>query len=149
MRRMKKNGGFTLIELVVVITILGILAAIIVPQFSSATTEARGSTVAEQLQSMNGQIMIYYAKNGNAYPAFATEGWGALGDSTSLIGGHYIGKAPKTPAWTSGDATSISVVTGAVRGSATTAWVWNSTQQQLFASYYNEDTGKVTTTATD
>ncbi len=145
----RTRSAFTLVEILIVVVILGILAAIVVPQFTGAATQARGSALAEQLQSLNGQITIYYARNGNAYPSFATEGWGTLADTTSLIGGHYIGKAPRNPAWVNGDATSVSVVTGAVRGSATTAWVWNSTQQQLFASFYDEDTQKVTTTATD
>ncbi len=140
--------AFTLVEILIVVVILGILAAIVIPQFSSATTQARASTLAEQLQSLNGQIAIYQARN-RTFPDFTAEGWGALGDATSMIGGGYMGKAPRNPAWTTGDATTISVVNGNVRGSAATAWVFNTDQQQLFASYYNEDTNTVTQTATD
>ncbi len=45
MKNLKKQAGFTLIELVVVIVILGILAATAAPKFIDLTGDARGSTV--------------------------------------------------------------------------------------------------------
>jgi prepilin-type N-terminal cleavage/methylation domain-containing protein len=141
--------AFTLVEIMIVVVVLGILAAIIIPQFSGATTQAAEGNLATQLDILNNQISIYAARRGNSYPDFATDGWGTAGNPSSMIGGTYIKKSPKNPAWTGGDAASISVVTGAVRGSATTAWVWNSTDKTLYASYYNENTRKVTQTATD
>jgi prepilin-type N-terminal cleavage/methylation domain-containing protein len=41
---MRKNKGFTLVEILIVVVILGILAAIVIPQFSEASTR-HGSTV--------------------------------------------------------------------------------------------------------
>ena len=52
MKSMPKQGGFTLIELVVVITILGILAAFAVPRFASLEVEARSAAT----QSLAGSV---------------------------------------------------------------------------------------------
>ncbi len=147
--RRQAASAFTLVEILIVVVILGILAAIIVPQFSSATTQAREGNLATQLDSLNSQIAIYAARNGNVFPDFAAEGWGATNDPTSMLGGTYINKPPQNPAWTSGDPTTISVVAGLVRGSATTAWVWNTSDRTLYASFYDENTQKVTTNPLD
>jgi len=50
--KMKKQKGFTLIELVVVIALLGILAAFAIPRFASLETEARSATT----QGLSGSV---------------------------------------------------------------------------------------------
>ena len=45
---MRKNKGFTLVEILIVVVILGILAAIVIPQFSDASTQSKVSSAANQ-----------------------------------------------------------------------------------------------------
>ncbi|MDX9910755.1 MAG: prepilin-type N-terminal cleavage/methylation domain-containing protein [Phycisphaerales bacterium] len=63
----KKASGFTLVEILIVVVILGILAAIVVPQFTTAADEARGGNVATQVSTLQQQIELYRAREG-AYP---------------------------------------------------------------------------------
>lgn len=59
---MKRNGGFTLVELVVVIVILGILAGIAAPKFFEVKGEARNSEMKALASSINKSIEMVSAK---------------------------------------------------------------------------------------
>lgn len=67
------QAGFTLIELVVVIVILGILAATALPKVSSMSTEARGGVMQGVAGAVNSAAVMAYAKSAAtgtaAYPA--------------------------------------------------------------------------------
>ena len=56
---MKAKSGFTLVEILIVVVILGILAAIVIPQFTEASTEAKTSSLVSDLQSVRSQIQLY------------------------------------------------------------------------------------------
>jgi general secretion pathway protein G len=64
----QKLFGFTLVELMVVVIILGILAAVVVPQFSNHTDEARLATLDANLTEMRNAIELYYHQHGGTYP---------------------------------------------------------------------------------
>ncbi|MGC8722242.1 MAG: type II secretion system protein, partial [Caldisericaceae bacterium] len=67
---MKKNRkGFTLVELVIVIAILGILALYAVPKYQGLVEEARSSQAQAQVGTVRSALGIYYAKNHGVYPA--------------------------------------------------------------------------------
>jgi len=73
LHRSKSESGFTLIELVIVIVILGILAAVAIPKYEDMRENARVATMRGQLGSMRSAIAIQYARNAlNGGAAFPT-----------------------------------------------------------------------------
>ena len=56
---MRAKKGFTLVEILIVVVILGILAAIVIPQFTEASTEAKTSSLVSDLQTVRAQIQMY------------------------------------------------------------------------------------------
>lgn len=62
MNSFRKSGGFTLVELVIVIVILGILSAVAVPKYVDMQTEAREAAIRGALGNMRSAISIQYAK---------------------------------------------------------------------------------------
>ena len=69
--------GFTLVEILIVVVILGILAAIVIPQFSSASQAAKASSMSTQLQSIRSQLELYQLQHLGAYPTAGADGTGA------------------------------------------------------------------------
>lgn len=69
---MRARKGFTLIELVVVIAILGILAGIAIPRFMDSIETARGAKLLADLRSIESAGTVYYTKNGK-YPLVTTD----------------------------------------------------------------------------
>src|SRR3990172_4093252 len=68
----KKRSGFTLIEMLIVIIILGILAMVIVPQITVSTEDAKVSTAKQNLATLRSAIGLYYAQHNNTYPNLST-----------------------------------------------------------------------------
>ncbi|MBP7835965.1 MAG: prepilin-type N-terminal cleavage/methylation domain-containing protein [Candidatus Omnitrophica bacterium] len=64
----QRKKGFTLIELIIVVVIIGILALIAIPKYYSSIAKSRQSRVRKTLQIMANALQAYYAVNG-VYPA--------------------------------------------------------------------------------
>ncbi len=101
---MYNNRGFTLIELMVVIVILGVLAGLIVPRIMDRPEEARRTKAAIQVQSLEQALKLYKLDNGQ-YPS-TEQGLLALVETPSVgrlpkkwREGGYLekGKIPKDP----------------------------------------------------
>ena len=80
-QKLKDQSGFTLIEMLVVVIILGILAMIIVPQITVSTEDARSSTLQTNLNSVRSAIEAYYAQHGSYPGTIGADGSTAIADN--------------------------------------------------------------------
>ena len=81
--------GFTLIEILIVVIILGILAAIVIPQFTNATTSSKMSGVQTTAQSLRGAVQLYYYQHNDTLPPAATF-WTQMMTQTDANGAAYV-----------------------------------------------------------
>jgi type II secretion system protein G len=65
---MRHRKGFTLVELMIVVLILGALAAIAVPRILGGAATAKANACHTNIDMINSQIELYYANN-SAWPA--------------------------------------------------------------------------------
>lgn len=86
---MAKRSGFTLIEILIVVIILGILAAIVIPQFTNASDDAKLSSLQSTVQSVRGQIELYKLQ-ANSFPTPGANFWTVL-EGTSVADGKTVG----------------------------------------------------------
>src|SRR6185312_693111 len=92
MKRQTKNllsRGFTLIEILIVVIILGILAAIVIPQFTNATTSSKTSGVQTTAQSLRGAVQLYYYQHDDTLPS-AANFWTLMMTQTDSKGNPYV-----------------------------------------------------------
>ena len=118
--------AFTLIEILIVVVILGILAAIVIPQFTDASQEAMESSVVTQLQTLRSQIELHNVQwplqsYATVPPPFATF-WDPLliGDPVGVdpdYDGDYLQSEPKNPMMNG--STSVAAAFGTGNG-----WIW-------------------------
>ena len=106
---MKAKKGFTLVEILIVVVILGILAAIVIPQFTSASSEAKESALVSNIQAMRSQIELYKIHHNDNLPGtqglvdFATamtsttDQAGVVGVGATFRFGPYMREVPVNP----------------------------------------------------
>jgi len=64
----KPNAGFTLIEILIVVIILGILAAIVIPQFGNASKDAKQASLVSTVQTLRSQIAMFRLQHNDFLP---------------------------------------------------------------------------------
>ena len=88
---MKKNG-FTLVELMIVVTVLGILAAIVLPEFQGHAAESRESSIKSSLHTVRCQIELYKMQHNGLAPGYV----GAAPALPSMLTYQFIGTSAIT-----------------------------------------------------
>ena len=114
-----RHAAFTLIELLIVIVILGILATIVIPQFSTASVNAKENTLKDELRYLRTQIVVYKAQHHDVPPGYpngdraaaptgadfiaqltrATDAYGVTAAAPSAVFkyGPYLSEMPRNP----------------------------------------------------
>ena len=137
----KRASGFTLIEIMIVVVILAVLAATIIPQFSTSVSDSKVSAMQTNLQSLRTQIQLYALQHNGAYPALTgttipqlltnSDVTGATGTGASFPYGPYMqGQIPVNPI----DGNSTVVATAVFPPTAATSaggWLYDAATGQI------------------
>jgi general secretion pathway protein G len=130
---MKHNSGYTLVEVLIVVVILGIIAAVVIPQYTDASTKVKTSALSSDLHRIRSQIKLYQFYHNEQLPAAsgedATEFERRMTTITDVNGdagddyGPYILSIPKNPF---NDLNSLRI-DGAAAGANTDGWRFDTT----------------------
>jgi prepilin-type N-terminal cleavage/methylation domain-containing protein len=92
--------GFTLVEILIVVILLGILASVVLAMFRPATTDARQAALSENLGILRAQIQLYTLQHNDTSPDLSTT-WDPLIAKTTDRGGNargpYLPSIPRNP----------------------------------------------------
>ncbi len=134
--RTRVRKAFTLVEILIVVVILGILAAIVIPQFTSASEDAQISAVQSQLQTVRNQIELFRVRNNGTPPALAD-----LFTANGIVSDEYLRVAPINPR--TGTSNAIAGVAAPVAPVAAggDAWVYDAANGNFWANGFDEANG--------
>ncbi len=120
-----RHTGFTLVEILIVVIILGILAAIVVPQFTEASTDAKISALASDLQTVRSQLQLYKLQHDDSYPSDIVTQLTTMTKEDGSAGGTlgpYLTSFPSNPF-----TDSATVDVDGTQGDDSHAWYFNTT----------------------
>ena len=157
----KRAGGFSLIELVIVVVIIGIIAAIAIPRMSRGTAAAGDSAVAGNLSVLRNAIELYTTEHGGTLPTGTasqitdkltkyTDDSGATSDTKTgnFVYGPYLRKIPPVTVGTlKSSAVNNLIVPGTtVEATPTGGWLYDTATGNLkvnLADTEKDQAGKI------
>lgn len=146
-RSRQQRAGFTLIEVLIVVVIMAVLAATIIPQFSSSASDAKTSATKFNLQSLRSQIELYKLHHNGMLPTLTAGGLPQLTSATDANGnvGTTGPSFPYGPYMVNGlpmnSFTNSNLVSGITTSPPTAAsgsnggWLYNTITGQIYADY--------------
>ncbi len=132
--RLVRPSAFTLVEILVVVVILGILAAIVVPQYSHATEDAKKQATIDQLVKLRQAVSVYFVQNNAQYPN-VTAGSGTWGE---LLSKGFFKYAPSNLYVGGANANVITLGTAADTAPTTSyGWIFNPATGDVWAASFD------------
>jgi general secretion pathway protein G len=116
----RRRNAFTLIEVLIVVIIMAVLAATIIPQFTTSTKDARESSLKFNMHTLRSQIELYKAQHNGVYPSVTNQTLPQLSGRTNASGtvgtsatdypfGPYVDQIPANPMDSKTAVTSVSL----------------------------------------
>jgi prepilin-type N-terminal cleavage/methylation domain-containing protein len=130
------RGAFTLVEILIVVVILGILAALVAAQFDRAVAESGATVTTSELHKLRRHIEVYRIRNGNQLPT-VQEGTGTWGEIVATSG-QYL-KGPPVNQYV-GAATGYEIVFGTGPDTAYHSdygWIYNDATGEVWAASFD------------
>jgi prepilin-type N-terminal cleavage/methylation domain-containing protein len=120
-KTMTRRNGFTLVELVVVILILGILAGVAAPKMLNTSSKATDNGLKQTLAIVRDAIELHMAQLGTLPPCTSPTGV----DFKLAVQKYIRGPFPKSPLAAAAVADQVKPITGATTPDAGTGWMYN------------------------